>query len=40
MSGVFFDGSLDDPTALAAIDPVLREVAGWGAQVQIGRAHV
>ncbi len=32
---VFFDGSLDDPDALSVIDPVLRDIAGWGAQVRL-----
>jgi Bacterial phospho-glucose isomerase C-terminal SIS domain len=31
---VFDDTALDDPSALASIDPVLREVAGWGAEVR------
>lgn len=31
---MFFDGTLDDPEALATIDPVLREIAGWGAEVR------
>ncbi|WP_166349448.1 SIS domain-containing protein [Phytoactinopolyspora limicola] len=31
---MFFDSSLDDPAALASIDDVLRELAGWGAQVR------
>jgi hypothetical protein len=35
---VFFDGSLDDPNALSVIDPVLREIAGWGAQVRLAEA--
>lgn len=32
---MFFDGSLDDTNALSVIDPVLREIAGWGAQVRL-----
>ena len=32
--GVFDDTALDDPTALASIDPVLRDVASWGAEVR------
>lgn len=32
---MFFDGSLDDPDALSVIDPVLRDIAGWGAQVRL-----
>lgn len=35
---MFFDGSLDDPGALSVIDPVLREIAGWGAQVRLAEA--
>jgi len=31
---VFFDASLDDDTALVGIDRVLREIAGWGAEVR------
>jgi hypothetical protein len=31
---VFVDAALDDPAALASIDPVLREVASWGAEVR------
>jgi Bacterial phospho-glucose isomerase C-terminal SIS domain len=31
---VFDDTALDDPAALASIDPVLREVANWGAEVR------
>lgn len=31
---MFFDGALDDPEELASIDPVLREIAGWGAEVR------
>jgi hypothetical protein len=31
---MFFDATLDDPEALASIDPVLREIAGWGAEVR------
>lgn len=34
----FFDDSLDDREALARIDPVLREIAGWGAQVRMAGA--
>lgn len=32
---VFFDDSLDDPEGLVKIDPVLREIAGWGANVRL-----
>lgn len=32
---MFFDDSLEDQEALARIDPVLREIAGWGAQVRM-----
>jgi hypothetical protein len=32
---VFFDQALDDTDALAGIDPVLREIAGLGAQVRL-----
>jgi hypothetical protein len=35
---VFFDAALDDPEALAGIDDVLRELAGWGAQVRRAEA--
>ncbi|TDE15943.1 SIS domain-containing protein [Jiangella asiatica] len=35
---MFFDGSLDDPNALSVIDPVLRDVAGWGAQVRLAES--
>lgn len=31
---MFFDGALDDASALESIDPVLRDVAGWGAEVR------
>ncbi|HEX6335903.1 MAG TPA: SIS domain-containing protein [Jiangellaceae bacterium] len=31
---MFVDGALDDPEALESIDPVLREIAGWGAEVR------
>jgi hypothetical protein len=31
---MFVDGALDDPEALGSIDPVLREIAGWGAEVR------
>ncbi len=31
---MFFDGVLDDPQSLARIDPALREIAGWGAEVR------
>jgi hypothetical protein len=31
---MFLDGTLDDPEALESIDPVLREIAGWGAEVR------
>lgn len=31
---MFFDATLDDPEALASIDPVLREIAAWGAEVR------
>ena len=31
---MFDDTALDNPTALASIDPVLREVASWGAEVR------
>lgn len=31
---MFFDGALDDQDALRVIDPVLRDIAGWGAQVR------
>jgi hypothetical protein len=31
---MFFDTSLDDPEALAGIDDVLRELAGWGAHIR------
>lgn len=31
---MFFDGALEDPDALATIDPALREIAGWGAEVR------
>jgi hypothetical protein len=31
---MFFDGTLDDPEALESIDPVLREIATWGAEVR------
>lgn len=36
---MFDDTALDDPTALASIDPVLREVAGWGAEVRRAAAE-
>lgn len=32
---MFFDASLDDPQALRGIDPVLRDIAAWGAQVRL-----
>lgn len=35
---MFFDGSLDDPKALSVIDPVLRSIAGWGAQVRLAES--
>ncbi len=31
---MFVDSTLDDPQALESIDPVLREIAGWGAEVR------
>ena len=31
---MFVDAALDDPAALESIDPALREVAGWGAEVR------
>lgn len=31
---MFFDSSLDDPQALSGIDDVLRDIAGWGAEVR------
>ncbi|HEX6328633.1 MAG TPA: hypothetical protein VFZ72_18850, partial [Jiangellaceae bacterium] len=31
---MFVDGALDDLEALESIDPVLREIAGWGAEVR------
>ena len=31
---MFDDTALDNPTALASIDPVLRDVASWGAEVR------
>jgi hypothetical protein len=31
---MFIDGTLDDPDALASIDPVLREIASWGSEVR------
>lgn len=31
---MFLDAALDDPAALETIDPVLRELAGWGAEVR------
>jgi Bacterial phospho-glucose isomerase C-terminal SIS domain len=31
---MFLDGTLDDPEALESIDPVLREIASWGAEVR------
>ncbi|MGH8777298.1 MAG: SIS domain-containing protein, partial [Jiangellaceae bacterium] len=31
---MFVDAALDDPEALRSIDAVLREVAGWGAEVR------
>jgi hypothetical protein len=32
---MFFDGALDDDASLGLIDVVLREIAGWGAQVRL-----
>lgn len=31
---MFFDGAMEDPEALAQIDPVLRGLASWGAEVR------
>ncbi|PSK91704.1 phosphoglucose isomerase-like protein [Haloactinopolyspora alba] len=31
---MFFDSALDDTNALSVIDPVLRDIAGWGAEVR------
>src|SRR5919106_532054 len=31
---MFVDSTLDDPEALESVDPVLREIAGWGAEVR------
>ena len=31
---MFIDGTLDDPQALESIDPVLRDIASWGAEVR------